>query len=246
MKIKGSDLVFIILFSLLIGFLGGIYASSLYLQKQETKVSVQLIDGERIVTTQLPAIDTRGNGVVGLLRTTVKPGNGGISVDVNVLSYFDTQQSARIAADVARNYTGIDTSNLDINYAIEVNATAVEGTSAGAAMTVSVIAALQNKTLNNSMMITGTIEEDGIVGEVGAIIAKARAAKENGATLFLVPEGQASSFELKRNKECRKIGFIDYCEVKYTQQKVSVEEIAGIDVMEVKNIDDVVKVMVVE
>ncbi|MBI4018265.1 MAG: hypothetical protein HY368_01525, partial [Candidatus Aenigmarchaeota archaeon] len=152
---KTSDILFIVLFTLLAGFLGGIYVSSLQAEKPAV---VSYSNGEREVVTYLPAVDTRGNGVIGLLRTSVKPGKGGVSVDIaNVLSYLDTQQSAKIAADVARDYTGVDTASLDITYAIEVNATAVEGTSAGAAMAVSVVAALQNRSLNNTVMMTGTI-----------------------------------------------------------------------------------------
>ncbi|MBI2579059.1 MAG: hypothetical protein HYW26_05085 [Candidatus Aenigmarchaeota archaeon] len=242
---KKSDIAFIILFTLMAGFLGGIYVSSL--QKPETKVLARFVNGEREVVTYLPAVDTKGNGVVGILKTTVKPGKGGVSVDVsNVLSYLDTQQSAKIAADVARNYTGIDTSNLDINYAIEVNATAVEGTSAGAAMAVSVIAALQSKTLNSSVFMTGTIEPDGSIGRVGAIVEKARAAKDAGATMFLVPKGQATSTELKRQRECRNVGFINYCEVTYKQQSANITGIAGISVVEVRNVGDAARHMVVE
>ncbi len=243
MVLKRGDIVFIVLFTLLVGFLGGLYVASLQ-QQQPTKLNISYVDGEREVVTYLPAVDTQGNGVVGLLRTTIKPGKGSVSVNINVLSYLDTQQSAKIAVDVARNYTSVDTSNLDINYALEVNATAVEGTSAGGAMTVSVIAALQNKTVKRNVMMTGTIEPDSTIGEVGAILEKAKAAKAAGATLFLVPEGQATSFDLKRKRECKKFGFINYCEIVYTQQKVNVSEIAGISVAEVRDIGDAVRLMI--
>ncbi|MEM2672113.1 MAG: hypothetical protein QXF20_00760, partial [Candidatus Hadarchaeales archaeon] len=39
--------------------------------------------------------------------------------------------------------------------------------------------------------ITGTIEEDGKIGQVGGIFYKALAAAKKGATHFLVPKGQS-------------------------------------------------------
>lgn len=237
---KKSDIVFIVMFTLLAGFISGIHFS----QQQKTELRFLNLPAERQVVTYLPAVDTAGNGVVGVLRTSIKPGSGGVALDVaNVLSFLDTQQSAKTAADVAKKYAGI-TGEFDINYVMDVNASAVEGGSAGAAMAVSVVAALQNRSINSSVMITGTIEPDGSIGMVGSISEKAAAAKAAGATLLLVPEGQSYASELRRMRDCQKFGSYRYCEVNYAQEKKPLN-ISGIDVIEVGTLGEAAAHMVI-
>src|SRR3972149_2710510 len=61
------------------------------------------------VTTYLPAVDEDGNGVIGSLYTTVKPGSGLVLVNVNsLLAQFDTQLSGRTAAQAAARYSRLD------------------------------------------------------------------------------------------------------------------------------------------
>ena len=54
-------------------------------------------------------------------------------------------------------------------------------------MTLLTISAIDNTTLNDSITLTGTIDNEGNVGDIGGILEKARAAKAGGKTLFLVP-----------------------------------------------------------
>ncbi len=206
--------------------------------RQERTISV----GESNVVTYLPAVDERGEGVLGVLETTVKPGSGLVLVNVNnLLAQFDTQLSGRTAAQAAANYTGIDLSKYDIIYNIRVNATIIEGPSAGAALAVSIIAALENKTLDSGTMITGTISSDGSIGRVGAIAEKAAIAKEEGATRFLVPEGQSSDKQIKRERLCSYIDSVQYCKIKYVPKTTNIGESIGIEVIEVGTVEEAVK-----
>jgi PDZ domain-containing protein len=50
------------------------------------------------------------------------------------------------------------------------------------------------------VVATGTINEDGSVGAIGALEQKAIAARDAGATLFLVPAGQ-SVIEVNKARE---------------------------------------------
>ena len=57
-------------------------------------------------------------------------------------------------------------------------------------MTVAMVAAMANLTLDRSVVMTGMVNPDGTVGPVGGIPAKLTAAAAGGARLFLIPAGQ--------------------------------------------------------
>ncbi len=191
----------------------------------------------------LAAVDNKGNGVVTPLSAEVKPGDGKILINIDKLNYWtDTQQSMQTARAVAERITGTDLKKVDLVYSIKTdNATLVGGPSAGAALTIATVAAVQNKTLRENVMITGTIEEDGSVGKVGGIIEKAAAAKAVGAKLFLVPKGEGTQVYTKPEEKCSKgIGFL-ICETTYKRIEVSVGESVGIEVREVANVEEAMK-----
>jgi uncharacterized protein len=194
------------------------------------------------VALKVPAVDNEGKGVVTRLLVEAQPGQGRVLTDINnLLFWIDTQYSIQIAKKVAENITKINVSSVDLIYAIETNASLIEGPSAGAALTVATIAALENKTINQSVMITGTINPDGSIGEVGAVAEKAKASKDVGATLFLVPKGQGTEINYKPVQKCEKIGPITYCTVTYTTEKIDISKSIGIEVKEVSTIEEALK-----
>ena len=206
-----------------------------------TFVSAQQIPAEGFESKiNLAAVDNKGNGVVTPMTAEVKQGSGKILINIDKLNYWtDTQQSMQTARAVAEKITGVDAKKLDLIYSIKTeNATLVGGPSAGAALTVATIAALQNKTLPTDIMITGTIEEDGSIGKVGGVIQKAAAAKAIGAKLFLVPKGEGTQVYTKPEENCtRAAGFV-FCETNYKRVEVSVGESVGIEVKEVSTIEE--------
>ncbi len=190
----------------------------------------------------LPAVDEKGNGVITKLEVKALLGSGKVLVDINqLLFWIDTQYSIQTAKNVAEKITGKNLSKYDLIYSIQTNASLIEGPSAGAAITIATIAALENKTLNKSVMITGTIQPDGRIGPVGGILAKARAARSVGAELFLVPLGQGTQVNYIPIKKCRSFGYIKYCEITYEKSEVSISEDAGVEVKEVGTIEDAMK-----
>ncbi|TAL46748.1 hypothetical protein EPN87_04570 [archaeon] len=194
------------------------------------------------VLVNAPAVDDKGNGVSTILRVSAKPGTGKVLVDVNqIIFWADTQQSIQTARSVAQQATNNDLSKVDLTYSIDTNASLIEGPSAGAALTIATIAALENKTLNNSVMITGTINPDGTIGEVGGISAKASAAKSTGATLFLVPQGQGVKVNYEPEQECEQIASYTICTTTYKPTSNQTGEINGIRVVEVSDIQDALK-----
>ena len=195
----------------------------------------------------VPAVNEKGEGVATILRVEAIPGEGRVLVDIHQLLFWvDTQYSIQIAKSVAQKLTGLNLSKIDLIYSIETNASIIEGPSAGAALTIATIAALENKSLNESVIITGTINPDGSIGPVGGILAKAQAGKQVGAKLFLVPKGQGTQVTYKPIRKCEEIGPITYCTIKYLPEKISISKDVGIDVIEVSNIEDALKYFLVE
>ncbi|MFQ5648212.1 MAG: S16 family serine protease [Candidatus Aminicenantales bacterium] len=238
----------IALFLVIAFVLGGLSAQRLagqktvYLEKQiPGPVQVVRVSDSNVTFASLsvPAVDPNGEGVIVRIDVQSRPGSGEVLTDIErILFWVDTQHSIRIARGVAENLTGLEMDEYDLVYTITANASVIEGPSAGAALTIATIAALQNKTLNPAVTITGTVEEDGSVGSAGGILEKARAAKEQGATLFLVPEGSMGIEGTERTKSCTVEDGTEYCRVEYVPKKVDITEEAEINVQEVKTIEE--------
>lgn len=196
------------------------------------------LSGEKEVSINLPAVDANMNGVVAKLTTKVRPGDGSVLVKINdVFPGLETQNSALVAAMVASNYTRINLSALDIIFSIKANATVVEGPSAGAALAVSAVSALEGRTPSPNVMITGEVMDDGSIAPVGGVTEKARAAKASNATLFLVPPNQKISFQTYGSeKNCKTSDGAAYCSINYVQKEMNISGIVGIRVEEVHNI----------
>lgn len=163
------------------------------------------------------AVDEKDKGHLIPLEVVIKSGKGNLFLNVaNVLFDETLQSSAQTAVHVAREVTqtGLFDKDILINIKapVEEEGITITGGSAGAAITLTAIAAMQGKTLRKDVFITGTIREDHTIGRIGGARAKALAAKEKGAVLFLVPAGQK-----------REVGA------------------AGIDVVEVRTIEDAIR-----
>jgi uncharacterized protein len=194
------------------------------------------------VSLNVPAVDNEGNGVVVNLKVEAKPGQGRVLTDINNLFFWiDTQNSIRIAQRVAQNITKTDLAEVDLIYEVQTNASLIEGPSAGAALTVATVATLQNKAVDPEVMITGTVNPDGTIGPVGGIVEKAKAAKEIGAKLFLVPKDQSVQKIYTPVEKCDKIGPVEYCTTQYKSEKINVTSSAGIEVKEVNTIEEALK-----
>lgn len=195
-----------------------------------------------ITVLKVPAVDNRGNGIVTTMEVDSVPGSGRTLVDIeNLLFFTDTQTSIQTAKSVAENITGMNASNIDLIYSINTNAQLVEGPSAGAALTVATIATLENKTLNPNVMITGTINPDGTIGPVGGVVAKAEAAKEVGAKIFLVPTGQGTQTTYQPQTNCQTQGQFTFCQTQYQSVTTNINTTAGIQVIEVGTIQEALK-----
>jgi len=130
-----------------------VYINILDFEKEKTVVfasNASNLTEERFVKIYVPAVDNEGKGVATILKVGIKRGDGKILVDINnILFWIDTQQSIQTAKKVAQDITKVDLSKFDLVYSLEnLNASVVGGPSAGAALTIATIAAIENKTLN--------------------------------------------------------------------------------------------------
>jgi predicted S18 family serine protease len=132
-------------------------------------------------------------GVVMNLLVELRNGEGRLLVNTQPKVGIDLQTSGRTAVLVAQNVTRVSMSTTDVILTViaESNVEVVDGPSAGAAITLAMIAAVRNQTLRRDVFISGTINPNQTVGPVGGLEYKALAAAEKGATMFLVPKGQS-------------------------------------------------------
>jgi predicted S18 family serine protease len=123
------------------------------------------------------------------ISVEIQPGKGRVLVQTTPLMGVVFQDAANTAVYVAESKTGKALSTSDIIFSVnaEGQIPGIDGPSAGALMTLLTISAIDNKTLNDSVTLTGTIDNEGNVGAIGGVLEKAQAAKAGGKTLFLIP-----------------------------------------------------------
>ncbi len=141
------------------------------------------------------AVDINDVGHVIPLEVILRNGSGELLLNVaNVLLDPTLQTSAQTAVHVARDVTRKNLADKDviINIQSPVQQLIISGGSGGSAMTLATIAAIQGKTPRKDVLITGTINDDHTIGQIGAARAKGLAARDAGAVIFLVPVGQAA------------------------------------------------------
>jgi uncharacterized protein len=150
---------------------------------------------EEGVSVPLVADKLTGDGEEGALlgaQVIVVNGTGHVFVDTNPYTQVDLQGSARLAAMVACDVLGVDEKAYDFYYIIDISSPIIGGPSAGAALTVATIAAINKWALKPNVVMTGMINPDESIGPVGGIPYKLEAAAAKNYTFFLVPEGQTT------------------------------------------------------
>ena len=135
-------------------------------------------------------------GTILKITAEIRDGSGLVLVNTAVPTGVDFQSSARTAVSVAQKITNVDLSKKDVIFSISSENNqelqAVDGGSAGGAMTVLLISDISGKPINSKVLMTGTIESDGSIGKIGGVAQKADAAGKYGAKIFLVPKDKGS------------------------------------------------------
>lgn len=139
--------------------------------------------------------ETQYQGTVMNIKVDIRDGTGLVLVNTETPTGVDFQTSAKTAVKVAQEYTATSLAKKDVIFSItsknENELQAVDGPSAGMAMTVLLVMEIQDKPINDKVLLTGTIQPDGTIGPIGGAAEKADAAGKYGAKTFIVPKGQA-------------------------------------------------------
>ncbi len=178
-------------------------------------------------------------GVIGNVTVRLIPGNANVLVQTNPFIGTDLQYSTNNAVTIAKLKTNAPTNNHDyiLNYETP-QSQVLGGGSAGAATTIALIAALTDQQINETAVVTGTIEPDSSIGNVGGIFEKAKAVAQAGFETFYVPEGQTTLYYYQRGPQRFQIKrqSIDLTTYAQEQWNLSVEEVGSIDELKKKMI----------
>jgi len=195
------------------------------------------------VTIPIVAAYSTMEGETGVLLNAtviVTEGNGHVFVDTQPYTQVDLQGSARMATLVASDITGIDPTEHDFYFIIEVTSPIISGPSAGAALTVAAIADIEDWQLIDGVVMTGMINPDGSIGPVGGIPYKLDAAAQHGTSLFIVPEGQINVV-ITENTIVRKGAFVAVEEKTIKVDLVERGRELDVEVVEAITIEDAVE-----
>ncbi|MDZ5034714.1 S16 family serine protease, partial [Clostridium perfringens] len=149
---------------------------------------------------------TYGLGVSGFIGSTLeiesvvfeskKPGMG--TVKFNDTAGSMAKDSVFNAASVIRRITDKDIKDYDIHVNV-VGGGRIDGPSAGAAITISIISALLERPIRQDIAITGEISLKGNIKPVGGIFEKIYGARRKGIKLVVIPKANEKEIPLELN-----------------------------------------------
>lgn len=185
------------------------------------------------------AVNTQNTGMDANLVIEIEPGTGKIYSNVNSQVGSLTQESERNAVNAAERVVKETKGKYDYLFEIQSAASSIDGPSAGAAMSLLLVSMLSDKDLSGKVSITGTITEDGYVGEVGGIGAKAKKAAEVGIKLFMIPIGTRKQAITTDSGNSQIVDLPEYAFDKWGMKIVEVETIEDIQKYVSMDIDDI-------
>lgn len=183
-----------------------------------------------VVEKSIPivAVSSAGGGVVGNVTIKLIPGNNNVLINTNPFTDTDIQYSVNTAVAVAKLNTNYD---YDRDFIFDYHAKSAQligGGSAGAATTILAMAAIEGKKIRAGAIMTGAINADGTIGQIGSVLEKAKAAADAGYKYFLVPKGQSTItyYEKQVTKEDTMFGFEIY-NTRYVPKEIDLKKAAA-------------------
>lgn len=175
-------------------------SSSVYAQKNSIKL--------------LAVTQENNQGVIIELGLDTVDGTGKVFLETYPLSQIDTQISIRMAKMTACQMSESYCLNKDFMYSMKTEAPVIAGPSAGAAISLLTMASLENKKLDEYAVITGTINSGGVIGPVGGIKEKVKAAETAGMKTILIPKGDLNESDLNSLKNSSNYTLIEVSNIK--------------------------------
>ena len=140
----------------------------------------------------LPAVDSSGAGLIVAADIEFADGDGELFVDLDGLEVrHDLQLALRESVQTATRIAGesLAETAVYVTFATpDADVFALRGKSWEAGLTVALVAALRRQALDPDSLVTGVVDDAGALLPVGGISAKARAARDFGASELIVPE----------------------------------------------------------
>jgi predicted S18 family serine protease len=174
------------------------------------------------------------------ITVEVAPGKGRVLVQTTPLMGTVFQDAANHAVAAAARHSGVDISGTDVIFSIRSaeEVSEIDGPSAGAAMAALLVSVLEDFQINESVTVTGTIDENGNIGAIGGVLEKAEAAYRSGKTILLLP--RENNQVIGYREEVRLLG-----NLKVVRQlpvamdaQTCIQETLGIQVRYVETLDD--------
>lgn len=173
-------------------------------------------------------------GGIADLYLEIKPGTGRVFLETFPLTRVDTQISTRFAKEISCEFANADCEKFDFFYTITADSAIIAGPSAGAPITILTISLLDDIPLKDDVLITGTINSGGFIGQVGGIKVKIEAAKREKIQKVLVPKGihiieGNKSYDIKNLSKSNGIDIIEVSNINealehFTGRKFSIDE----------------------
>ena len=244
-KDKEQFILFILVIFFIGMFLGNIlpqrvlFKESVIISGSELKLSGT--ESQSIVN--LVAITPNHQGFVGLAGVEIVEGKGRILFHTNPFVEPDAQYSIESAAREAQRYTGFTLEGKDVIYSIQGEGTLlVGGPSAGAALSAATVAAMQGLELRDEVVLTGSINANGVIGPVSGVYEKALAAGRHGFKLFLVPKGMSKLVVNEQSVEESLLGNYFYQRETFVPREIDLaeemEKEFGMQVIEVLTLEE--------
>jgi predicted S18 family serine protease len=130
-------------------------------------------------------------GVTADLTLETTEGDQEVYLNTFPLTRIATQISMRFAQQVACDELETDCSRTDFFYTIHASPGIVGGPSAGAAAAILTAAMIDDREIDDSVAITGTINSGGLIGPVGGLKKKVEAGAKKKLSKVLIPKGTA-------------------------------------------------------
>ena len=142
-----------------------------------------------VISKLSEALKNAQAGDIATLEVTPLTNNGpGIPTNIEV----ELIQSPDDASRTLIGFSARDTRTVQLPFTVNFDTDDIGGPSAGLSFTVALIDSLTKGELipSQGVAVTGTIQDDGSVGAIGALVQKSIAVKKSGAKIFLVPTAQ--------------------------------------------------------
>jgi len=176
-----------------------IVLSVILAQASGSDLAAQACQGS--ITHYAPAVVGDGGDIVSITIHLV-PGSGNIYMGAYPRSDTSTQESVELAVDYAYLLAGKERNcDVIVDFKTPYSADYVEGPSAGAALATMTYALIENRTLRQDTIMTGTIGPSGSVGPVGGLYEKMKGAASKGAKYFITPVENIYEMFLLKNAE---------------------------------------------